>query len=1488
MKLAKLRVTVCAAISSLLLSMLAVPAQAASDGIVLDSGHTDAFYIDSDGGKLSVQVNHGLNNTKYDPNSVQFNISPLAYGDYSDDMPFLTKGAVGYYTNSWDLKEYFEPGWSAPSYRENGFKTLRVDFTGVRGPGAVSINGNGLIEGDPLGTFLIPTNKIGTLEKFVNDLENEETSKATRDLYTVKGIPDGTYYVEPGVSLPIFGHQHAHWFFTKAGKYQLTGKAVGKTFDGKTVESAPFTSTFVIAKSDEDGNPGETPDASGEETNDAQGDSASSDEPSSQDATADTDEADDDEDEESDQSSQPKVPQPSDSGILNTPITLDYGHTDGFFVLTNGDKPRLIVRENATSYEGTLRTPESVNFHLSSDFYEEIGSMNGTFKEKAGYHTNRKGKGITSFSPGWSVDNFEGHGYDKVAVKFLSVKGPGQIVLSGTPTMNFSLNPVLSTGSAYLSAGAKLPITGHTHGLWIFTAPGEYEYTAQVVATKTDGTTVTSDPVKYHWTIDANEDDPQTNKNPIDSTVSTDEETDSDVDEEESYDDADLSITSNTQIQAGQSLTVKGTGLPVSSKVSLLITDAQGKKAANPTDVSTSSEGTIAATIAVPQGLKPGKYFLGVTLLGSSDQLVNDSFTVIAGDNHPILPGEEHNPGVDVPPANPTPDSSLGDVVKTHEKVALDHGHLDLFTVIHKNGKLHLVTKDDSTNEEIVRDPADITLRVRNNTLTTLPDQLDNSIPKYGYYLDASGSSQQEQLFPGWDTYQVGPQYKATDIVVKKVSGPGDVYLFNFKRLGGIEPAFTSGKYKMENGSIIRQEHPSHVHTNWLFTQPGLYTMEVQAKTTPASGKGKSLESNVATFTWMVGDTDTIPEDNTNPNNTPAKPEQSGPHLGLASGKFTATENEKITVQASGLVPGSKVDFYLHSTPQLLAGDVLVNMYGIAQTTITTPKEVGLHTLIVQGKDGHQLAVMPFEITSQYPQGVIPDAGAFQPLDGKKPSSKRIEISNGHIDLFTVLANNKKISVKAKDDSHGGVQLHDPADVYWRVGDNAFTDIPDSMPKELSRKGYYLDQSGNSQDKMLFPGWDTNGVKPDFGATDIIFTKVKGPQNGKVFLFSNGRTGGVIPTLEGKNYELTDGSLIHQQDPAHVHTNWLFSAPGIYEMEVKAVATPVNGGTKVESEPVTYIWLVGDKTTAPTQTKTDDNPGGNNGGKDSGSENADDNGTRLEDNNGSQGGNSAGGGSGQGTPAPKCFPKQQGGNGKETILPQIKDDRTAPGKWIDPSSASFTIGAAGKATTNQAIGSIASGSPVWMISATQTANVPWVGANTQNPSFLEKTKGSATFTLTSFSGPGKMEVFTSGNFGKVVGEKWFTGHGNSGSGSVSLKPNSHVHPNWVFDKPGTYKVGITMSAQGKDGKKLSGTTTLTFNVGSGSGITEGHFDLGPTVGASGSKTVWLDENGNPCTPNAADLAATGAEGTLPVSLISLMLVLGGIGAVTYRRKYSAR
>ena len=70
-----------------------------------------------------------------------------------------------------------------------------------------------------------------------------------------------------------------------------------------------------------------------------------------------------------------------------------------------------------------------------------------------------------------------------------------------------------------------------------------------------------------------------------------------------------------------------------------------------------------------------------------------------------------------------------------------------------------------------------------------------------------------------------------------------------------------------------------------------------------------------------------------------------------------------------------------------------------------------------------------------------------------------------------------------------------------------------------------------------------------------------------------------------------------------------------------------------------------------------------------------------------------------------------------------------------------------------------------MISSSQVPSVPWLGANTMHPSLLARTTGDVTWTLNGVSGPGSVAVFESGNFGSLVGARWF---GGIGSGSTTV------------------------------------------------------------------------------------------------------------------------
>ena len=171
----------------------------------------------------------------------------------------------------------------------------------------------------------------------------------------------------------------------------------------------------------------------------------------------------------------------------------------------------------------------------------------------------------------------------------------------------------------------------------------------------------------------------------------------------------------------------------------------------------------------------------------------------------------------------------------------------------------------------------------------------------------------------------------------------------------------------------------------------------------------------------------------------------------------------------------------------------------------------------------------------------------------------------------------------------------------------------------------------------------------------------------------------------------------------HSHPNWVFSQPGSYQLTIRQTAT-LNSGEKVSGQ-ATLNFEVGPNA-----------KGASSGHFDVGS--------RIE-------------------------------GGK--LVPSVKDDRTSPAKWVDPGSVTFALGEAAKATAPAGLEFIApEGSAVYMVPGTQIPGAPWVGANTMHDSVLAETTGEVTWELVGASGPGNVGVFTSGNFGTLVGEKWFT------------------------------------------------------------------------------------------------------------------------------------
>lgn len=185
-----------------------------------------------------------------------------------------------------------------------------------------------------------------------------------------------------------------------------------------------------------------------------------------------------------------------------------------------------------------------------------------------------------------------------------------------------------------------------------------------------------------------------------------------------------------------------------------------------------------------------------------------------------------------------------GSPVAHAEQIVLESGHLNAFNVTAKNGQLKLDLKEDITGLNVERPAEDVTMVVHKDAYTDATKALPQ-VGKSGYVLPQG--YHQGMLRPGWTTLMARwDGFTDVKIRIDEVTGPGEVYMFNTDGKGGFKAAAEDGNFQLTPGSAIHQETPAHLHTHWLFTEPGVYTMKATAL---SNGK----ESNQATYTWQVG-----------------------------------------------------------------------------------------------------------------------------------------------------------------------------------------------------------------------------------------------------------------------------------------------------------------------------------------------------------------------------------------------------------------------------------------------------------------------------------------------------------------------------------------------------------------------------------------------------------------------------------------------------------
>ncbi|MDY6051744.1 MAG: choice-of-anchor M domain-containing protein [Rothia sp. (in: high G+C Gram-positive bacteria)] len=475
------------ALLAILLAALYLPFAHAEDSrFEISSGHTDGFYVSTDTGTPVVKVANGLGNTLYDPNSVYFAINSSTYGTNYEFSSLDRSSSEGYYTASWEASHYFEPGWSAPGYRDNGFSSVRIDFTEVTGPAPFAVLGN-----DPM------------------DEEDE--------FATVPFLSDGKYYLEAGTSLPILGHTHAHWFFEHSGTYTLTGHAVAVTADGREVESAPFTEVFQVEKHEDDtradlpvitlGTPAEEHDHGHEHDHDHESIPGHEHEHEHESNPG----HEHDHEHESTPGHEHEHEDGHDHGHehdhghgqpLTDPTTISAGHVDLFNVSAEDGTLQLALNDG-TSGHHVLRAPESVTMVIGPSALTSLPASRAQKLAPTGYLISENGTEQETLPfMGWDTSAVAPD-FEAIDLKVLEVTGPGSIFMFKVSPFQGMTSP-FTNGDYRVAEGSVLHQAnpGHAHTNWLFTEAGTYTLKIQASGTPHDGDSpVTSNISTYTFTV---------------------------------------------------------------------------------------------------------------------------------------------------------------------------------------------------------------------------------------------------------------------------------------------------------------------------------------------------------------------------------------------------------------------------------------------------------------------------------------------------------------------------------------------------------------------------------------------------------------------------------------------------------------------------------------------------------------------------------------------------------------------------------------------------------------------------------------------------------------------------------------------------------------------------------------------------------------------------------------------------------------------------
>ncbi|MBI9113633.1 TIGR03773 family transporter-associated surface protein [Sanguibacter suaedae] len=660
----------------------------------------------------------------------------------------------------------------------------------------------------------------------------------------------------------------------------------------------------------------------------------------------------------------------------------------------------------------------------------------------------------------------------------VQVAGPGDVLTFQNDAFGNPTNRYVDTTT---SAGGTIPVAAnaHVHTNWVFTAEGDYELLVTPSLTTADGTVVSGSTASYHVRVGAR-------------SVVEPEPT-----PEPTVDPAPADPAPEPEPEP----TVEPTPEP---------TDATPT---DPTPAPTDPEPTPAPSDPAPTDPTPSP---------------------VPTDPAPTDPA----------PTDPAPTDPA-------ERLVLDRGHVDAFDTRYdaEAGRLVLAVKDGTGIHDAqarLRAPEDVTIAYLDERgRQTLPAAtgawafLGEHGGATAWLGSQTGEDQTYLPWVGWSTESLLPSLAGTGIVPAAgtpvsldvtVSGPGDLFTYQTDSFG--QPVNRYIDTATSSGGTIPVTANAHVHTSWVFTAEGDYTLDVvpSLRTTD----GRTLRGEAASYLVQVGEGQgAVPPPVGGTPTAPAAPAPTAP------------------------VPPAGSDTPDPGAPGGSGG---------------TGGPSG------SGGSGGGAKAAPVCVATVVP-GKAPAATAASSapaLDG---------VSDGHFDLGSVVEGGELVA-QVKDDRSQPATWVDPASVTYRLGDDAERAVPeDPAFSFLGSAGATIWSVGQVQEAGV-PWLGLNTQHPsllDAAESPVTYTlgSVDGP--GDLAVYATGNFGGV-----GTRYLGTVDGFPRSMDlplNQHMHATWAFTAAGTYTVNLTQSVT-LSGGREV-SAPVSLTFSVGDAaaTKAPAAPK---------------------------------------------------------------------------------------------------------------------------------------------------------------------------------------------------------------------------------------------------------------------------------------------------------------